>query len=438
MNFIQSIYAGVIIYLLQIKILPLFFLVSVTLGNKLIVSEIQIIGNEITKQYVIQREIQHQKNVFLDSTLAGEDRNRIENLGIFSMVSWQGLPLENGTVILQFVVLESWRYLPGLIPFYEEGKGWIVSGGLIINNFRGRNQTLALGGEFGGRTAYGLQYSDPWMAGDHISLDFALGNSAQFHLFLPYEITTSSFQLNTGRYFGYAIKTKAGFELEKKSFMALNGSSNHHFEYIAPKVNIQYDTRDLYSDPSSGIYIIQDFNYMIDLTGEENNRLFWYQSYSIFKTIFKGKRKVVAGFNFFGREFFGSERDTVWYQSIGGAYSIRGWNTPTEEIYSGGEQKYRFGLFTLGSSFELRKTIIPRIATKYGTEFGLSAVGFIDGGITGMSLSEMMAQKPIWGIGIGIRIPMAIFQVIRFDDGWGFRGSNFVGNSFHFAFGHKF
>ena len=149
MNFIQSIYAGVIIYLLQIKILPLFFLVSVTLGNKLIVSEIQIIGNEITKQYVIQREIQHQKNVFLDSTLAGEDRNRIENLGIFSMVSWQGLPLENGTVILQFVVLESWRYLPGLIPFYEEGKGWIVSGGLIINNFRGRNQTLPVTG--GGR-----------------------------------------------------------------------------------------------------------------------------------------------------------------------------------------------------------------------------------------------------------------------------------------------
>ena len=427
-----------VLNLLQKKILLLFLLVSISFGNEFIVSEIQIIGNEITKQYIIQREIQHQKNVSLDSTVAGEDRNRIENLGIFSIVEWQGLPLEDGTIILQFIVLESWRFLPGLIPFYEEGKGWIVSGGLIINNFRGRNQTLALGGEFGGRTAYGLQYSDPWMAGDHLSLDFSIGNSAQYHLFLPYEITTSSFQLNMGRYFGYSIKTKIGFELEKKSFRALKSSSSHHFEYIAPMINVQYDTRDLYSDPSSGIYIIQDFNYMIDLTGEENKRLFWYQSYSIFKTIFKGKRKLIAGFNFFGKEKMGSVRDTVLYQSIGGAYSVRGWNIPTKELYTSETQEYRFGFITLGSSFELRKTIIPRFATKYGTEFGLSAVGFIDGGIAGNSLKELTKQNPIWGIGFGIRIPIAIFQVIRFDYGWGFRGSDFVENSFHLAFGHKF
>jgi len=95
-----------------------YLALSISFGNEFIVSEIQIIGNEITKQYIIQREIQHQQNVPLDSTVAGEDRNRIENLGIFSMVEWQGLPLEDGTIILQFIVLESWRFLPGLIPFY--------------------------------------------------------------------------------------------------------------------------------------------------------------------------------------------------------------------------------------------------------------------------------------------------------------------------------
>ena len=149
---------------------------------------------------------------------------------------------------------------------------------------------------------------------------------------------------------------------------------------------------------------------------------------------------MIAGFNFFGKEKIGSVRDTVtvWYQHIGGAYSVRGWNAPTEKLYSSAEQEYRFGFFTLGSSFELRKTIIPRFATKYGTEFGLSAVGFIDGGIAGNSFKELTTQNPIWGIGFGIRIPIAIFQVIRFDYGWGFRGSDFVENSFHLAFGHKF
>ena len=177
---------------------------------------------------------------------------------------------------------------------------------------------------------------------------------------------------------------------------------------------------------------------MIDLTGEENKCLFWYQSYSVFKTIFKGKRKVIAGFNFFGKEKIGSVRDTVWYQHIGGAYSVRGWNAPTEKLYSSATQEYRFGLFTIGSSFELRKTIIPRFATKYGTEFGLSVAGFIDGGIAGNSLRELTTQNPLWGIGIGIRIPIAIFQVIRFDYGWGYKGGEFIDNSFHFAIGHKF
>ena len=79
----------------------------------------------------------------------------------------------------------------------------------------------------------------------------------------------------------------------------------------------------------------------------------------VFKTIFKGKRKLIAGFNFFGKEKIGSVRDTVWYQSIGGAYSVRGWNIPTKELYTSETQEYRFGFITFGSSFELRKTIIP-------------------------------------------------------------------------------
>ena len=50
------------------------------------VSEIQIVGIKKTKEYVVKREIQHSKYHSLDSTLATQDRDRIDNLGIFSDV----------------------------------------------------------------------------------------------------------------------------------------------------------------------------------------------------------------------------------------------------------------------------------------------------------------------------------------------------------------
>jgi len=50
--------------------------------------------------YIIAREIQHPVDTPLDSALAQEDRNRLDNLGIFSEVTWRVVPLEDKTGIL--------------------------------------------------------------------------------------------------------------------------------------------------------------------------------------------------------------------------------------------------------------------------------------------------------------------------------------------------
>ena len=55
--------------------------------------------------FVIVREIQHSLNVPLDSIIAEADRNRLDNLGIFSEVSWRVVPLEDGTGILSLSLL---------------------------------------------------------------------------------------------------------------------------------------------------------------------------------------------------------------------------------------------------------------------------------------------------------------------------------------------
>ena len=69
--------------------------------------KIEVDGNNKTLDYVINREIKHESETILDSSKAEQDRNRIENLGIFSQVTWKAVPLEDGTAILEFNVIES-------------------------------------------------------------------------------------------------------------------------------------------------------------------------------------------------------------------------------------------------------------------------------------------------------------------------------------------
>ena len=80
-----------------------------------------------------------------------EDKNRLENLGIFSGVSWSLMPLEDGTVTLKYIITESIQKTPPTVfPSYNENKGWSLNALWFLNNFRGRNQLLALSGSLGG------------------------------------------------------------------------------------------------------------------------------------------------------------------------------------------------------------------------------------------------------------------------------------------------
>jgi len=86
-----------------------------------IISSIEFYGNTKTMDFVIVREIQHSLNVPLDSIIAEADRDRLDNLGIFSEVSWRVVPLEDGTGILSFIITESIQKTPpAALPAYDE------------------------------------------------------------------------------------------------------------------------------------------------------------------------------------------------------------------------------------------------------------------------------------------------------------------------------
>jgi outer membrane protein assembly factor BamA len=406
------------------------------------VSSIDISGYHATKEYIIKREIQHSVNVELDSTLAMEDRDRIENLGLFSIVNWQAIPLEDGTVKLHYQVVESTRFFPIIAPSYEEDTGWSVVFGGVIKNLRGRDESLVIGGLFGGIDAFGIDFNDPWIFGDHVSVSFQIGKHVSDHVFLPVERQTSSFEMNIGRYFGYQRRVSVGFEVEEKDYVG--DSTTVKFKYIAPQASMAYDTRDIYNDPSKGIYLFHSVQFFRFLnTG--NHSLFWNQSYSAFYSPINGKRKTTIGANITINSTHGNLYQELFMFGLGGGYSIRGWQIENPELYSSQTQDYRFGYFSAFSSIELRQTIIPRYAVQkkmlFGpikTEFGLQGVLFVDAGVVGNHWSELYEKIPMLGFGIGLRIPVTMAGNLRFDYGWSFYGGEAVESSFHFSVGQKF
>ena len=417
-------------------------IVMTTIPFAQIVSSIDIRSHQHTKEYVIKREIQHPLHVQLDSVLAQADRARIENLGIYSMVIWQAVPLEDGSVKLRYHVFESSRFFPMLAPSYKEDTGWSILFGGIVKNVRGRNESLTIGGLIGGVDAYGFDFNNPWIFGDHVSLSLEVGKHFSNHVFLPYERQVSTFEINIGRYFGYEKRINVGLEYEKKDF--IGDSTTIEYYYFAPQGSFAYDTRDIYTDPSKGVYVFHSAQYYkyLDMDG---GSLFWTQSYSAYASPIKGNRKTTVGANLTLNSTHGDLYKEMFMYGLGGGYSVRGWKIETRKLYEQDKQPYRFGYYSAVSSLEIRQTIIPRFAIEqpspFGpvkSELGLQAVLFIDSGVAGDNWHDLSKASPMYGVGLGVRIPAALAGIIRFDYGWSFYEGAAVESSFHFSVGQKF
>ena len=414
---------------------------SLVWPNKLpIVSSIEFKGHKITKDYIIKREIHHQLDVPLDSVLANEDKDRLSNLGIFADISWNIVPLEDLTVILEYILIESsLRILPAGGPAYEEEYGWSFGGMLMVRNFRGKNENVTLAGSTGARQSYFLSFNNPWIMGDHVSLRFMSGKSNTNHPFLDYEQNTVTSEIIMGRYFGYKHKTSIGFELERKSFTSIVDT----LEYLSinPMGSYSYDTRDVYRDPSRGILISQGFFSIIDLNRNKTN-LWWVQSYSAYHTLNKSIKKLTAAFNISFLTTFGNVNE-VFISWLGGIENVRGWSIPTKSIYKNVDNKFRFGNHSAVFSSELRQTIIPTKVLSnelmnWKQEYGLTLIGFLDLGFTSRIKEDLFNNLPMIGMGFGFRIPFPMIGTVGLDYGWGYRHGNFIDQALHLTVGQKF
>jgi outer membrane protein assembly factor BamA len=420
----------------------LLLLPILSVSQNLIVSEILHKGNSITKDYIIEREIQHQIQMPLDSAVAIEDKNRLINLGIFADVQWRAIPLENMTIRLEYQIIENNKFLGGRFfggpaPAYDEETGWSYGGGGVLKNFRGRNETVGGGLLLGGRNSFGFSYQNPWIAGDHISLNGDMAKSDFNHPYLPFRLKINTVELNIGRYFGYNRKTSIGFEIEDLDFISESDTIN--YKYFAPQGFFIYDTRDIYANPTKGLLIKQAFTARIDLQGKAQNNFTWFQSYSIYTRLSstENQRPWILAVGAKSQINFGV-KNQQFLATMGESGSVRGWHYPNSLNYEDPKQLYRFGFHNLKSSIELRKVLIPRFPMMNLYEFGVTSALFIDCGITTQGdFKDLFKMNPILGTGISLQLQMPFVSILRFDYGYGYYKGKKMDKAFHLAAVHQ-
>ena len=153
----------------------------------------------------------------------------------------------------------------GLFDFDEsKGKKGISYGlGLKIFNLQGENQELVFGGIYGNENLYFLKFSDPWIFGNHISININLyqfsNNKFCFinNLKYSYKYNINGFKIGSG--FNIKNYTKFKFEIGfNKNTLTPDSLVTYNFEFseyqnIEFGSNYIYDSRNIYNDPTNGL-----------------------------------------------------------------------------------------------------------------------------------------------------------------------------------------
>ena len=289
---------------------------------------------------------------------------------------------------------------------------------------------LALSGSIGGEDTYGINFKDPWLINDRISFSFNIKKNLYENRFLNCEVEFNNKEIGIGKWFSNEIKTEFLCAFESKNFKA--EKENFHYKYFDSNLNLKYDSRNIFWNPSKGVLFSSAFGYMVGYDTKNFQRLTLDQSLSYFVKLNQLPKKTVLAFNGVLKRTFGYK--SIFFQDyLGGSNSIRGWRTPDTKVYE--LEPFRFGHDYFQTSMELRHELIPKFITPTGIESGLGIVFFTDAGFI---VKTDYSKHILFGSGFGIRIPFPILGVLRLDYGLGLFNYRIKSNSFHFGIGHKF
>ena len=384
------------------------------------IANIVIMGNEITDDNVILRELVINTGDKVDLAKLEESRQRVLNLFLFNRVEFQLYPQDEKHLILVIEVTEQLYFypLPILTIHERDWSKWSYGLSAVDMNFRGQNERIWLGFWFGYRPGFGIDFSDSW-AGDslHLNTGLSLMKTTYYHRTIEdMEESHILSKFSLGKWWGHYFNTSLIFQFDMikvaPEFRTLMQSGNTTEHTFGLALSLRHDTRNLYSFPSRGWFntiivgqygFFETYNHYIDLTVDLRKYL------SLGPVILSGRffQKSVFGdvpiydLNYIGFE----ERIRGHFNEVGEGRHVQILSAET-----------RFNLIPV-HYFSLN---LPPIPPQYlhNLKIGLSGALFIDSGIVWNTKSELNMDRYKTGFGFGLLLHLPYVEIFRFDYGF--------------------
>ncbi len=381
-------------------------------------------GNKVTKEYVLKRELEIQIGAPLAFETLEQDLLRLHNLGIFGSVSVAAEDDGIGVRLLYEV-----RELPPIIPIpvimYSQQNGLSGGGGAAATNLSGRNAILVGHAVFGGTTNFALRYRDPWIKGNHLSLDVKIEHLERFDTMNDFNESSNWVTPWVGTYIGRygRLGGTASYAAVASDVDGKTLSSDNKDELFTMGGYVGYDSRDSYRDPHQG------WNHRLELlyTGATADFLTAKFDVRRYQPTRDRQTLVLGAFAALQSGTVGVDLPGYFQYYMGGSNSIRGYtldhlgpelNGKNQFI---GTIEYQYGLMPL-RSLDIRNATV---------DVGLQLALFVDTGTAWTEGSQFGWERFKTGFGGGFRVLLPVVEMLRFDVGYS------LDQGFVFNFGIK-
>ena len=218
------------------------------------IRSISVIGNKVTKEYIVIRELDLATGKPFSVKTMEEDLTRLDNLGIFSSVSIEPVDTDSGEVDLNVTV----REMPWIIPYpgikVSDQTGFTIGPAVSSMNLLGRDISLSGRVLFGGATTYQLIFDWPWITWNHLSLNMFAAHILRRDDVREFDETSDEISPWIGTYLGRSGRLRFGYSYfhMKSDEDGITLSSDNKDSLHRLGMGLGLDTRDSWVNPHRG------------------------------------------------------------------------------------------------------------------------------------------------------------------------------------------
>ncbi len=387
-------------------------------GRKYEVGEVHIVGNKVTKDVVIRRELVIEPDDPLDNNRIEASKERLMGMGYFKNVEAVSVNTDEiGKKDVTFEVEEKETFT------FKIGGGYSSDNSLVgmmevgnpnfditdpKNWFYGGGQRFRVQGMFGiERMGVNADFTEPWLFGIPLRLDVSgYWNEFDYEYWNEqrgggkFSLTKNIFDDFTSITAGYKIEHVRVYHVDRdqsQEMKDLQGS----WRVSQPSISISRDTRDSLLEPTSGYYLNVFSSVTPRVLGSSDNyyrveaKASWYYSFfdKAIITHVGGKIGTVSGFNY--------KDDVPVFERyfLGGTDSIRGF--PFREVSPTDSNGHEVG----GNSMLLLTAEVSHPIWNF-----VRGAAFVDAGNVWSSSYRYSLSKFNVGVGYGLRIKVPYFN----------------------------